>query len=196
MQDASKLETDRLILREWRDEDVAPFAALCADPRVMEHFPATLSLAESEAQVASLRERFAKNGFSFWATELKSSGEMIGFIGLNIPGYETPFTPCVEIGWRLAAAHWGKGYAQEGARASLDFGFDRLGLKEIVALTATTNLNSMRVMERIGMRRDLEGDFDHPRVPEGHCLRRHVLYRMTAEMRAATTPRAAGQRFP
>lgn len=173
------IETPRLILRRWRPEDLEPYAALNADPEVMRYFPATLSLEETRANLKLIEEKFEKQGFSFFATELKSTGEMIGFVGLNIPGFEAHFTPCVEIGWRLARKHWGQGYATEGALASLRYGFETLGLGEIVSFTAVQNAPSRRVMEKIGMRQDPGGDFDHPRVPEGHPLRRHVLYRLT-----------------
>jgi RimJ/RimL family protein N-acetyltransferase len=178
------IETPRLLLRRWRAEDLEPFALLNADPRVMEYFPTSLSEAETQAMMKTLEEKFEREGFSFWAAELKGdprapgAGELIGFVGLNIPGYPVPFAPCVEIGWRLAYEHWGRGYAQEGARASLDYGFKTLGLSEIVSFTAVANARSRHVMERIGMVRDVNGDFDHPRLAEGHPLRRHVLYRV------------------
>ena len=172
------IETDRLRLRRWEPKDLIPFANLNADPRVMEFFPASLTPEETKAMFVSLTERFDKHGFSFWATELKSTGEFIGFVGLNVPGYNLPFSPCVEIGWRIAFAHWGKGYAQEAADSSLRYGFKVLKLKEIVSFTTVGNARSCRVMNRIGMRRDPDGDFLHPRLPEGHALRPHVLYRI------------------
>jgi RimJ/RimL family protein N-acetyltransferase len=131
--------------------------------------------------VRRIREHFEAHGYGIWAAELPGVASFIGFIGLAIPGFEAHFTPCVEIGWRLARAHWGQGYASEGALAALDFGFDRLGLKEIVSFTTTTNLRSRRVMERIGMARRAGDDFDHPNLPESHPLRRHVLYRIGRE---------------
>jgi RimJ/RimL family protein N-acetyltransferase len=173
------IETSRLILRRWRPEDTAPFAALCADPVVMEYFPATLSFAESSAFIARAEEKFERQGFGFWATALKDSGAFIGFVGLNVPAFEAPFTPCVEIGWRLGKQYWGFGYASEAARACLDFGFRRAGLTEILSWTAVGNQRSRNVMERIGMTRDHGGDFDHPLVTEESPLRRHVLYRAT-----------------
>jgi RimJ/RimL family protein N-acetyltransferase len=172
-----EIETDRLILRRWQSSDVEPFVNLNADPRVMQFFPATLSRAETEAMISSVEEKFSQHGFGLWAAELKVTAGFIGFIGLDVPGYPLPFSPCVEIGWRLAFDCWGKGYAQEGARAALAFGFDRLHLEEIVSLTTANNLRSRHVMERIGMAYDAQGDFDHPKLPEGHPLRRHVLYR-------------------
>jgi RimJ/RimL family protein N-acetyltransferase len=171
------IETDRLILRRWRSSDLEPFASLNADPRVMQFSPATLSRAETETMIATIEKRITQYGFGFWAAVLKKTESFIGFIGLNVPGYALPFSPCVEIGWRLAFDQWGKGYAQEGARAALAFGFERMGLREIVSFTTVGNLRSRHVMERIGMIHDREGDFDHPSLPEGHPLRRHVLYR-------------------
>lgn len=171
------IETDRLILRRWQSTDVEPFASLNADPRVMEFFPASLSGAETEAMIKTIEERIDQHGFGLWATELKEAQDFIGFIGLNVPGYPLPFSPCVEIGWRLAFNYWGKGYAQEGARAALSFGFEKVRLDEIVSFTTVNNLRSRRVMERISMTYDEHGDFDHPRLPEHHPLRRHVLYR-------------------
>lgn len=174
------IETDRLILRAWKKEDLLPFAKLNASPQVMEHFPKTLSLEETQTLITNLQDRFIKNGFSFFATELKATKEFIGFIGLNIPGYVTPFTPCVEIGWRIDTEFWNKGYATEGALACLNYGFETLGLKEIVSFTATTNKPSEKVMQKIGMTRDLAGDFDHPSLDPDHPLSRHILYRISS----------------
>jgi ribosomal-protein-alanine N-acetyltransferase len=173
-----RIETQRLILRPWKESDRAPFAALNADPAVMEFFPAPLTAAETDAMIAIIHEKFEKNGYGFWAAELKGTGEFIGFIGLNVPGYPLPFQPCVEIGWRLAKRFWGQGFAQEGARASLDYGFGKLGLQEIVSFTTWNNRRSQRVMEAIGMLRDSKGDFDHPKIDVGNPLCRHVLYRL------------------
>jgi RimJ/RimL family protein N-acetyltransferase len=171
------IRTPRLHLRAWRDEDLAPFAELNGDPQVMEFFPKTLDRAESEAMVARIRAHFERRGFGSWAVEVPGVADFIGFVGLAVPGFEAHFTPCVEIGWRLARAHWGHGYATEAARAVLDLGFRSLGLEEIVSFTTTANLRSRAVMERIGMTRSPADDFDHPALPEGHLLRRHVLYR-------------------
>lgn len=168
-------ETERLRLVAWREEHMAPFAEMNADPEVMRYFPRTLSEAESRATLDSWRGHFAENGWGHWAVERKGSGEFIGFIGLSIPRRQLPFSPCVEIGWRLAQRFWGRGYATEGARASLEVAFRRLGLTEVVSFTALANRPSRRVMERIGMR-DTGQDFDHPAVPEGSPLRRHCLY--------------------
>lgn len=172
------LETNRLRLRPWKDEDLIPFAALNADPRVMEFFPKTLSLEETAYFINVIKSRFDRDGFCFFAVELKASQEFIGMIGLNIPTFSTSFTPCVEIGWRIAYDHWNKGYATEGALACLDYGFNTLKLAEILSWTAVLNKASQRIMEKIGMHRDLKGDFDHPSLPDGHLLQRHVLYRL------------------
>ena len=171
------LQTERLCLRRWLPSDRAPFAALNADPRVMEYFPAPLSPHESDALATRIEAHFAEHGFGLWAVEIPHVVPFAGFIGLAIPRFTAHFTPCVEIGWRLAAAHWGQGYATEGARAVLRFGFETLGLNEIVSFTVPANHRSRRVMERIGMHHNPADDFDHPALPEGHLLRRHVLYR-------------------
>ena len=174
---AMVIETARLILRRWNSSDTEPFAKLNADPRVMEFYPKTLDRLETEAIIAKIEEKFEQQGFGFWAAELKNPKTFIGFIGLNVPGYPLPFSPCTEIGWRLAFDYWGRGYAQECARGVLTYAFEKLGLKEIVAFTAVNNLRSRRVMERIGMAYDSQGDFDHPDFDANHPLRRHVLYR-------------------
>jgi RimJ/RimL family protein N-acetyltransferase len=177
MPDPSTLVTGRLILRPWREADFVPYAAINADPRVMEHYPKTLTRAESDAGALRIKARFEEQGWGLWAMELRATGTFVGFTGLQKPPFEAHFTPCVEIGWRVAFAHWGQGLAPEAARAALAYGFEDLGLTEIVAMTATQNLRSMRVMEKIGMTRDPADDFDIPVLPEGHRLRRHVLYR-------------------
>ena len=162
------VDTPRLILRAWRDSDREPFARMNADPRVMEFFPSCLSRAESDAL-------FDRARMSVLAAELRATGEFIGFIGLSVPTFEAHFTPCVEIGWRLAAEHWGRGLATEGARAVLE-----RASGEIVSFTTEKNWRSRRVMEKIGLKHDPRDDFDHPGLPEGHPLRRHVLYRTRA----------------
>lgn len=174
------LRTERLHLREWRDTDLAPFAALNADPAVVEYLAGALTRAQSDALAARIREHFERHGFGAWAVEVPRVTEFAGFIGLAIPSFEARFTPCVEIGWRLAREHWGRGYATEGARAALAFGFEQLDLAEIVSFTAVANQRSRTVMERIGMRRDPSDDFDHPELPPDHPLRRHVLYRIAS----------------
>lgn len=174
----SIVETKRLILRRWRPEDLDAFAEMNADPRVMEYFLAPHTRAETENMMSVMNGKMDQYGFGFWAAELKVTGELTGFIGINVPSYPLPFSPCVEVGWRLAHRFWGQGLAPEGALACLDYGFVQLKLPEIVAFTATGNLKSRRVMEKIGMTYDARDDFDNPRVPEGHPLRRHVLYRV------------------
>ena len=174
------MKTERLTLRRFAAADREPFAALNADPRVMRHFPATLSRAESDAFVDRIDSHFAERGFGLWAVERNDTGEFIGFAGLIVPAFEAHFTPCVEIGWRLKAEHWGQGLAMEGARAVVDHAFQQLGLNELVALTVPANRRSRRVMEKLGFRRDPAEDFYHPRLPVGHPLRPHVLYRLAA----------------
>jgi ribosomal-protein-alanine N-acetyltransferase len=174
------LQTERLLLRRWREDDREGFAALNADPVVMAHYPALLSRAESDALLERIEERFERDGFGLWAVEERSSGELLGVTGIQRVPFVAPFTPAVEVGWRLARAAWGYGYATEAATAALAFGFESVGLDEIVAMTTPPNRRSIAVMERLGMRRDPAGDFDHPRMPEGHELRRHILYRVRA----------------
>ena len=166
-------------LRPWRDGDLPAFAALDADPRVMEHFAKTLSRAESDAMVARNRDHFAAHGFGHWAVEVPGRAAFIGFVGLAVPRFEAHFTPCVEVGWRLAAEHWGRGYATEAASVVLAHAFGPLGLDEVVSFTAPANRRSRRVMERLGMTRLPADDFEHPGLPEGHPLRPHVLYRLS-----------------
>jgi RimJ/RimL family protein N-acetyltransferase len=184
MNPALELRTHRLYLRRWRATDRPLFAALNGDPRVMEHFPAPLSCDESDGLAARIEGHFEQHGFGLWAAEIADIAPFAGFIGLSVPTFEAHFIPCVEIGWRLAAEYWGSGYATEGARAVLAFGFEQLRLPEIVSFTVPGNLRSRRVMERIGMTRNPADDFDHPALPEGHPLRRHVLYRMAAQSNA------------
>ena len=179
MSNPAGIETDRLLLRAWRQSDLTPFAALNADPEVMEHFPSVLSREESDAAAERIVAHFERRGFGLWAVEAPGVVDFAGFIGLAVPRFEAHFTPCVEIGWRLARPRWGNGYAAEGARAALGYGFETLLLDEIVSFTMPANGRSRGVMERIGMRHDGDDDFDHPSLPEGHPLRRHVLYRLT-----------------
>jgi RimJ/RimL family protein N-acetyltransferase len=174
----STLRTPRLILRPFRQSDRAPFARMNADPRVMEHFPSLLSPEESDAMAQRIEAHFAQHGFGLWAAELPERADFIGFVGLWTPSFEAHFTPCIEVGWRIAAEHWGNGYATEGARAALAFGWQALGLGEIVSMTVPQNRRSRRVMEKLGMTHAAADDFDHPRLPEGSPLRRHVLYRI------------------
>jgi RimJ/RimL family protein N-acetyltransferase len=172
------LDTPRLRLRQWRETDREPFAALNADSRVMEFFPSTLDRTASDAVVDILQSHIADHGYGFWAAELRDSGETIGFIGIQVPRAQLPFSPCVEIGWRLAHRFWGHGYASEGARASLRAGFETLNLSEIVSFTAANNIRSLAVMRRLNMQED-PVTFEHPNVPPGSPLRVHRLYRLT-----------------
>jgi ribosomal-protein-alanine N-acetyltransferase len=187
------LSTPRLILRPWRVEDGDAFAAMFADPAVMEFLMPVKDRAAIDAVIGRINAHFAEHGFSWWAAEAPGVAPFIGFIGLAHVGFEAPFTPAVEIGWRLASAYWGQGYATEGARAALRFGFTQLGLAEIVSLAVPANARSRRVMERLGMTHDPADDFDHPRLPAGDPLRRHVLYRISADQwrtRAGPSERA------
>lgn len=173
-----EIRTERLLLRGWREADLPAFAAMNADPAVMEHFPALLSRAESDGFVGRAVAGWAANGFGLWAVERSDDGAFLGFTGLTRPRFDAPFMPAVEVGWRFARDAWGRGHATEAARASVAFGFGIVGLDEIVSFTSPANVRSWRVMERLGMTHDPADDFDHPRVPEGSPLRRHVLYRL------------------
>lgn len=177
---AVPIETERLILRPWREADKPAFAALNADPEVMRHFPKPMTREESDTLAGRIMARMAERGWGSFAVEVKGGDPFIGFVGPNVPAYEIPCGPCVEVGWRLARAAWGRGYATEAARAAVDFAFRQLGLAEIVSFTVVANDRSRRVMERLGMTHDPADDFDHPMIPEGHPMRRHVLYRLGA----------------
>ena len=172
------LETERLVLRDWQGDDLEPFAAMNADAAVMEFFPAPLSRDESFAQAKYFQQQLDTAGYGFYAAEVRSSGAFVGFVGMAQPEFSAPFTPAVQIGWRLARPAWGHGFATEAARACLSFGFADLGLEEIVSYTSAPNTRSIAVMERLGMVRDPADDFDHPGLPAGHRLRRHLLYRI------------------
>jgi len=172
------VETERLVLRRWRESDHAPLVAMNADPVVMEHYVAPWTEAETDAFIERNNARFAEQGFGQWIVEVRGETEFAGYVGMTIATFDAPFTPAPEIGWRLAHDYWGHGYATEAARAVLDCGYRELGFDEIVAFTTTGNLRSQRVMEKLGMTRDPADDFDHPNVPVGHPIRRHVLYRL------------------
>jgi RimJ/RimL family protein N-acetyltransferase len=172
------LETERLTLRAWRQSDREPFARMNADPRVMEFLPGILSRSDSEAFADRIEAHFSAHGFGLFATELRMSGEFIGFTGLAVPSFEAHFTPCVEIGWRIAFAHWRQGLATEAARAVLRYAFETAEMDEVVSFTVPANVRSRRVMEKIGMTHNPADDFEYPRLAEGHPLRRHVLYRI------------------
>ena len=171
--------TARLLLRPWRDEDIADFAAMSADPAVMEFLRPLAEPAAAEAYAARLQAHWRQHGFGRWVVEIPGEAGFIGLVGLGTVPFEAHFTPAVEVAWRLSRAHWGRGYATEAATAALDYGFAKLGLAEIVAFTVAANLRSRRVMERLGMTRRPQDDFDHPDVPEGP-LKRQVLYRLPA----------------
>jgi RimJ/RimL family protein N-acetyltransferase len=175
---AVALRTPRLLLREWRDEDAEPFAAMSADPEVMAMLPPLPDRAASDAWIARMQAHLAEYGFAYWAIQLPGAATLIGAIGLSRVRFALPFAPAVEIGWRLARPYWGRGHAFEAARATVDDGFYRLGLKEIVAFTVPANRRSWRLMERLGMTRDPAEDFEHPAFTEDHPLRRSILYRL------------------
>ena len=186
MAETIELHSRRLLLRRWRSEDRAPFAALNGDPEVMRYFPACLSRVESDRLLERIEADFDRQGFGFWALQRKDSGAFIGLCGLRPVGFAAPFCPALEIAWRLDRRHWRQGLASEAARAVLDCAFTRLGLDQVVAFTAAGNLASQALMRAIGLRADPAGDFDHLLLPAGHCLSRHVLYRLQrAEWEAA-----------
>ena len=172
------ITTGRLLLRRWRDSDRLPFQAMNADLRVMEFMPSLLSPDESDALVDRAQAHFDRHGYGPFAAELLEDHSFIGFIGLSFPNFDAPFMPAVEVGWRLAFDCWGRGLATEGARAVARYAFEELGLDGLVSFTVPGNLRSRRVMEKLGMTHDPRDDFDHPRLPEVHPLRRHVLYRL------------------
>ena len=174
----TEVRTERLLLRGWRDADREPFAALNADPVVAEFLGAPMDREASHAMQDRFAGSWAENGYGLWAVERLDDGRFIGFTGLSAPTFDAHFIPAVEVGWRLAADAWGHGFATEAARAALEFGFHSVGLEEIVSFTVPANQRSRRVMEKLGMTRDPADDFDHPRIPQGDALRRHVLYRL------------------
>jgi len=178
MRAGSELRTARLVLRRWRDDDREPFAALNDDPVVMEHFPGRLSRDKSDDFVDRIEAGFEERGYGLWAVEVPGEAPFIGFVGLNPATFDAPFTPALEVGWRLDRSHWGRGYATEGGRAALAFAFGELQVTEVVSFTTVRNDRSRRVMERLGLRHDPDGDFEHPALPEGHRIRPHVLYRI------------------
>jgi RimJ/RimL family protein N-acetyltransferase len=176
-----QLRTQRLLLRRWSDADLEPFAAINADPEVMEHFPAPLTREQSDELVAGIELCFEQEGFGGWAVQVLGEAQLIGFVGLFTVGEQMPFAPSVEIGWRIARPFWGRGLALEAAAAAVDFAFDVARLDSILAYTAAGNTRSQRLMGRLGMIRDPREDFDHPALPPGHALAPHVLYRLWAE---------------
>jgi RimJ/RimL family protein N-acetyltransferase len=178
--DVPELRTDRLLMRGWRDEDREPFAALNADLEVMRWFPSVLTRVESDAFVDRMIAAWADGELGLWAVEptVEEPRRCVGFVGFAVPRFEAHFAPCIEIGWRLERAVWGRGYAPEAARAALAYGFDVAQLDEVVSMTTVENAKSRRVMEKLGMTYDPADDFDHPRIEPGHPIERHVLYRL------------------
>jgi RimJ/RimL family protein N-acetyltransferase len=172
------LETDRLLLRDWTLDDYEPFAALNADAAVMEHFPAPLGRTQSDGFAERIQRSLNHDGFGLYAVEVKATGTFIGFVGFSRVGFQAAFTPAVEIGWRLAQTAWGQGFATEAAKSCLAHGFSELGFAGVVSFTTRNNKRSIAVMERIGMTRDPQGDFECPQVPVGHAQRPHVLYKI------------------
>lgn len=172
------IQTERLILRPWCDKDLEAFAKLNADPKVMEFFPSVKTYKETSNEYEAILEHFKKHGYGWWAVSEINHSNFIGFIGLRYIDFPAAFTPAIEIAWRLAYAYWGKGYATEGAKASLQYGFEILNSPEILSFTSTLNLRSQAVMERIGMHHNPKDDFDHPKLAPEHRLSRHVLYRI------------------
>jgi RimJ/RimL family protein N-acetyltransferase len=185
----AELETPRLRLRSWRDEDLAPFAAMNADAEVMRYFPKPLSRRSSDALAALIRGNMAKHGWGLWAVDVKAGPSFAGFVGLAIPTFKAKFMPAVEIGWRLSRDCWGRGFATEGAQAALAFAFGRLNLAELVSFTVSGNQRSRAVMERLGMTHNAAEDFDHPMIAAGSPVRRHVLYRLTQKRWRANLPK-------
>ncbi|NQD38234.1 GNAT family N-acetyltransferase [Permianibacter sp. IMCC34836] len=182
------LKTTRLLLRQWRPEDAKPFAELNADPEVMQHFPARLTAAESDAMLTRCQQHIEVHGWGLWAVEQIDGGDFIGFVGLSRPRFQAAFTPCVEVGWRLRRSAWGHGFASEAATACLHFGFDTLQLDEIVSFTAASNTRSQCVMQRLGMRHNPADNFLHPLLDPQHPITPHVLYRIAqAEWRKNLT---------
>ena len=172
------LRTPRLSLRTWREEDIPDFVRLSEDPAVYEFRPGPWTEEKASAFVATQNAMYARHRTCYFASTLRESGALVGFVGVKYQDFDQPFAPCFELGWFLGRAHWGKGYASEGARASIAHGFGTLGLEEIISFTVPENLRSRRVMESLGLRHDPAGDFAHPALPPEHRLSRHVLYRI------------------
>jgi len=175
----SIIETERLILRTWKKADAEPYFRINQEPRVIECLRGPLTMEQVNDFIQAVNRQWDKYAYTLWAAELKATAEFMGFIGLNYTAWEAHFTPAVEVGWRLGSQYWGKGYATEGAKASLDYSFKKGRLEEIVSFTVPANVRSIRVMEKIGLKRDLNGDFAHPKLPAEHPLSQHILYRLT-----------------
>ncbi|MGN6869097.1 MAG: GNAT family N-acetyltransferase [Solirubrobacteraceae bacterium] len=183
----AEITTGRLLLRQWCEEDLAPFAALNGNPEVMRYFPAPLTREQSDNLARFAQGQIAMHGWGLWAVEVRSGAPFIGFVGLNRPRFEAHFTPAIEVGWRLDRPYWGHGYATEAAAAALTFAFDELEYPEVVSFTSLINEPSLRVMRRLGMSHDPADDFDHPAVTDAR-LRRHALYRMRGELWSRQRP--------
>jgi RimJ/RimL family protein N-acetyltransferase len=172
-----QLKTERLLLRPWRESDLEPVAEITSDPEVMRFFHLTRTRAQSDAWVARTQAHIDRHGFGVWAVEAPGVADLIGFVGLVHVPDDVPCAPAIEAAWTFGARWWRQGYCTEAAAAAMRDGFERMGFPEIVAFTAASNEPSQGVMRKLGMTRDIDGDFDHPRVPMGHALARHVLYR-------------------
>jgi RimJ/RimL family protein N-acetyltransferase len=175
------IETKRLILRTWKKEDVQPYFQINQDPRVIEFLRGALTVEQINDSMIADNSHQQQHGYALWATELKETKQLLGFIGLKYVDWSAHFTPAVEIGWRLGSQYWGQGFATEGAKAAVDYGFKKCGLKEIVSFTVPANMRSIRVMEKIGLKRDTKGDFAHPKLPANHPLSQHILYRLKVD---------------
>ena len=175
------IETERLILRTWEKEDADIYFQINQDPKVIKLLRGPLTMKQINNFIIAVNKHQDKHGYTLWAIELRATKEFIGFAGLNYIEWEAHFTPAVEMGWRLGSQYWGNGYATEGAKASLDYGFKKCDLQEIVSFTVPENVGSIRVMEKLGLKRDLNGDFAHPKLAADHKLSHHVLYRISAE---------------
>ena len=194
MSTAPELHTPRLILRRWRDGDRVPFAKLNRDAQVMEHMPARLTRAQSDEMIELIEARFDQHGYGLWAVEVRATGALAGFTGLQDVPFQAPFTPAIEVGWRLARTVWGRGYATEAARAALAYGFGALRLPEVVAMIVPANRRSRAVAQRLDMTQDPAGAFEHPRFAPGHRLRRHLLYRLSATQAAEASALGGSRR--
>lgn len=175
------IETERLLLRTWLPKDIEPYYLINQDPKVIEYLLGPLSQEKVETFITRANTQQKERGFTLWAVELKESQHLIGFIGLNYTDWESKFTPAVEIGWRLGSQYWNKGYATEGAKAALKYGFEKMGLNEIISFTVPENVRSIQIMKKIGLKRDVHSDFSHPKLSLDHKLSKHILYRITKE---------------
>ena len=175
------IETERLILRTWEKEDAKAYFQINQDPKVTEFLLGPLAMEQITGFIEAMNSHSASHGYTIWAACLKETSELIGFIGLKSIDWKSHFTPAVEIAWRLGAQYWGKGYATEGAKATVKYGFNQCGLEEILSFTVPDNIRSLQVMQKIGLKHDIQGSFEHPELPVDHPLSQHVLYRLTKE---------------